>query len=867
MPAMTTSVNEAGVGFFRPCTEPRKREYRSRLTRKKITGVSMKITGFSMKVITAPRFVRLPSLVASAVFASLALGTGAAIAEESFQLEEVFVTARRVEESQQSVPVALTALSQNALDQQIVLDVRDLQTSMPGLLIATDSTGGQPTFAIRGAKKDFNSSTPVAVYIDDVPVWSSLSVANMVYDMQSITMLRGPQGTYFGANSTGGAVVFRPNKPTDTFEGYTMLGAGDYSRKEFQGMVNLPVNDMLQLRLAGDIVRRDGFVKNLTDSRELSDDEHESARLSVRLKLSDTLLNDTVVDYYHADDQPYQQWTQAYRPRFDFLTFLGFSVPVDWALAGVQPLPRFRAQTSDNPTWNKADNYGIANTTNWEVSPNWTLQNVIGYRKDSTDASQSQNDGRQFVTSDGRITYDNEQWTWEPSATVTWGDGRWTNKTGLFLLDTELRWGISYRVLGEPWDFTGQPEFVEPLVNDFMPLQANQIQFHERQSWAIYDQLSVALSDTLTFTAGVRYTKDDSKFQTTNRVSFATTEPDGLGPYGSRTYGPCDATSTGAYENFDAEACTGTRETDSDNLSFTLSIENQYADRKMIYASLRTGYLVGGFNNGVAAVAGQIFGPEEVIEFEGGLKADWDVAGRPLRTNVAVFFGTYEDQQRIFNGVDENGVTYQALQNAGSTQFYGADIDVIYAPSDYFELSLSYQRLIAEYTNYNATLSVPGITAALDREGEQLSQAPKDVFTASATLDWNIAPELGELSTTLSYFYRGDTFGADAPSVGGSCAGNTPETPVTRCTAPGTFIMDPAQDFTEFDVLQSFGIFNLTAQWNGIAGTKFDGQLWVKNLADEDYFTDVNNQYGLYGWASFILGDPRTYGLRLRYNF
>ena len=820
-----------------------------------------------MKVITAPRFVRRPSLVASAVFVNLALGTGAAIAAESFQLEEVLVTARRVEEGQQSVPVALTALSQKHLDQQIVLDLHDLQTSMPGLFVATNSTGGVPTLGIRAAKPDSNTSLAVTAYLDDVPVDSTWSVVNMVYDMQSITTLRGPQGTLFGANSTGGAVIFRPNKPTNTFEGYAQVGVGDYSRQEFQGMVNLPVNEMLQLRLAGDIVRRDGFVENLSDNREMDDDEHESARLSVRLKLSDTLLNDTVVDYYHVDGQPHQQWTKNYRPRFDYNTFLGFSVPADWALAGIQSPPRFKSQINpEDPTWNKVDNYGVANTTTWEATPNWTLKNVIAYRRDSTSASQSQNDALQFVTSDGVIAYDTDRWVWEPSATVTWGDGRWTNKTGLFFLDNERRQRISYRVLGMPYDFTNEADFVQPLVESFNPLQANIDADWGHESVAFYNQLSVALSDELTFTAGVRYTKDESKFKTHNLLAFPTTEPDGLGPYGSFTYGFCDG-SAAAYDNFDPVACTGTRETDSDFTSFSLSIENRFAERKMVYASLRTGYLVGGFNNQISVREGQVFGPEKVVSFEMGLKADWDAAGRPLRTNVAVFYGTYEDQQRVSNGVDARGVTFIAVQNASSSYFYGADIDVIYAPTDYFDLSLTYQHLIAEYNNYNASLSVPLITAAVDLEGEQLSQAPKHVFQAAATLELPLSPELGELSMTLSYFYRSDTFGADAPTIGGSCAGNTPETPVTICTAPGTFVPDSAQDFTAFDTLPSFGIFNLTAQWKGIAGTKFDADLWVKNLGDKEYLVDTNNQSLQFGWAAFLLGAPRTYGVRLRYTF
>ena len=287
-------------------------------------------------------------------------------AAPSDQLENIIVTARRVEESQQSVPVALTALSSKDLEQQVVLNVNDLQSSTPGLFVAPNSQGGAPTFAIRGAKADNGTSPTVAVYVDEVPVYSTLSVANMVYDMQSITTLKGPQGTLFGANSTGGAIVFRPNKPTETFEGYAQAGVGDYGRKEFQGMVNVPVNSVLQLRFAGEVVRRDGFITNLTpnvnsDSSKLENDRHESARASARLKFSDTLVNDTTIDFFHFNEQPKEAYNLAYRSTYPYPTFLGLTVPVSYAGNGINLLPFFTTQTSSDPTWNMARLFGVSN--------------------------------------------------------------------------------------------------------------------------------------------------------------------------------------------------------------------------------------------------------------------------------------------------------------------------------------------------------------------------------------------------------------------------------------------------------------------------------------------------------------------------
>jgi len=822
------------------------------------------------------------SLAVGAAFLTLTLGTGAAIAAgptdqttaaESGQIENIIITARRVEESQQSVPITVTALSAQDLEQGAVLSVQDLQSVTPGLFVGYSSTGGEPTFAIRGAKADSGTSPTVAVYLDDVPMKSTEAIANMVYDMQSITTLKGPQGTLFGANSTGGAIVFRPNKPTDTLEGYAQAGYGNYDRKEFQGMVNVPVNSVLQVRLAGEFVRQDkGFETNLTpapypDRDTINNDKHESARLSVRLKLSDTLLNDTVVDYYHVDDQPVIPWVGALRPAWNYATFLGITLPVNYAAAGVSVLPPFQTATSQDATSNIDRFYGVANTTSWDVNPNWTLKNVIGFRKDSVDSIVNQTGlGPGLSTSDGLAGYRNTQWTLEPSSTVTWDDGRWTNKTGIYLSHIESLQLLSYKVIGLAFDYSGQPAFVQPTVQSFYPLIANQLHDTVFKSEAVYDQLSVKLSKELTLTAGARYTWDQGTYAADERLVFPS-NPGGLAAgFLNPSAGPCAGSSAG-YENYNPATCTGHRSLDSSAPSFILSLEDQFAERRMVYASLSGGYIEGGFNGGVASKPAQVFGPEKVTEFEGGLKADWDAAGRPLRTNVAVFYGTYNGQQRLHNGIDASGVTYQAVQNAGSTLFYGTDIELNYAVTSYLDLAATYEHLIAYYTNFDSALSVPGITSAIDQTGQQEAQAPKDVVTASATLKWPLPREMGALSTTLSFFYRSQTFSKDSPTIGGQCAGNTPATPVTTCNAPGTFVPDPTQNFTAYDTMPAYGLYNLTTQWKGIAGTHLDAELWVKNLTNKLYFNYNNNQMLTYGYAAFYLGDPRTYGARLRYSF
>ena len=254
-------------------------------------------------------------VMCTAVHAALAgMGNVYAAAESnttasSSGMEEVIITARKTEESAQVVPVSVVALSSEGLTKAAVLSVQDLRSSVPGLYVASNSQGGAPTFSIRAAKEDNGTQKTVTAYIGDMPVATTYSIANMVYDMQSISVLKGPQGTLFGANSTGGAVIFRPNTPSNKFEGYADVGIGNYDRSTFQGMINIPVNDILQVRLAGEVVdQHKGFFKNRIASygnSEIANDKHESARLTVKLKPSSDWEHNLLLSCFNEDDQHY----------------------------------------------------------------------------------------------------------------------------------------------------------------------------------------------------------------------------------------------------------------------------------------------------------------------------------------------------------------------------------------------------------------------------------------------------------------------------------------------------------------------------------------------------------------------------------
>ena len=181
-------------------------------------------------------------------------------------LEEVVITAQKRAENLQDVPVSVTALSAGELQALKYRDSTEIAAQVPNLQASNPTGDGFPIFSLRGiSMSDFslNQSSPVASYVDEVYKGNPAIQGVQIYDLERIEVLRGPQGTLYGKNSTGGAINFITRKPDFERSGYITIGAGDYSRKETVGAVNLPVlDDTLAVRLAGTWTEADGWFDN-----------------------------------------------------------------------------------------------------------------------------------------------------------------------------------------------------------------------------------------------------------------------------------------------------------------------------------------------------------------------------------------------------------------------------------------------------------------------------------------------------------------------------------------------------------------------------------------------------------------------------
>src|ERR1700722_8940311 len=305
-------------------------------------------------------------------------------AANSGNLEEIVVTARRKEEKLQTVPVAVTAFTPAALAENHIESASDLQHFVPGLL-SSQETRDEQVFYLRGQGPNGGQggAPGVVTYFAEVPFYAS--GPGIYFDLDNLQVLRGPQGTLFGRNTTGGAVLFEPKRPTDKFEGYFQESLGDYNLHEEQGALNVPiVADKLLVRGAFDIDQRDGFPRDVTTGKDLDNRDYWSFRLGVTWRPTDNFENYLVYDslYSHTNGTGIELQAINPNPGTTFTEVFG-------PLAGPAALaeqaaigPRAVQTTPGVPGGlDKTYSFGITDIAKYDLSEDVTLKNIFGYRE------------------------------------------------------------------------------------------------------------------------------------------------------------------------------------------------------------------------------------------------------------------------------------------------------------------------------------------------------------------------------------------------------------------------------------------------------------------------------------------------------
>ncbi len=637
-------------------------------------------------------------------------------------LEEVMVTATRRAESIQEIPSAITSFDSHALSSMKMDDIGDITGRLPNLSsIQPYGEGGSPFFVLRGVTTtDFTltQSSPIALYVDDaVRALPTLEIGHM-YDIERIEVLRGPQGSLYGKNATGGAVNIITKKPDFEQEGYISLGYGNYDRKEAQLAFQTGIiDDVLAARIAVNYVEDDGLIENQLPG---GDNELGTDMLAGRLALlyapSDNF--EALLRIYSHDNktQPYSAFSEVTDPGLTGgLTRQGLG------------FHESSSQRQDS-FWNNT-NTGANLTLTWDLSDDYTLVSVTSYDKANLDYG-ADDDGLEYALDESNLYAKNIKQTVQELRLVSELDGplNWivgAQYTSDELDNSTIIWTLDDEALG----------FVDILSAAIGTPPTGGRGFHfgnfyhqERDSWAVYLKGDYELTQTITLRAGYRYSDDDVEVSNYDGYFGETTAE------GERVLSVPVFLDASQSENFT-------------NSSVELGLDWQASDTTLFYLSFSQGYRSGAIN-------GQAFGdaeaeitaadPEEVDSYEFGMKSEF--FENRLILNAALFHYDYENQQFV---IAEDGGFLFPLRNAPESTVNGFEMDLQYLATDDITLTAGLGLLDAEYEE----LEILGESA----KGNQLIGAPDT--TANIGIDWRLmSTGLGDLGLNVNAAYQSEVF-------------------------------------------------------------------------------------------------------------
>jgi iron complex outermembrane recepter protein len=816
-------------------------------------------------------------LAAFVVATGLSSGTtSTAVAQEQRRvlLDEVVVTAQRREERAQDVAISMTMFDQDQLANANMVNTADLAIHTPSMSLNQRFGPENASFAIRGFTKELRTTASVGVYFAEVVAPRGQNVQDSgdgagpgtMFDLQNIQVLKGPQGTLFGRNTTGGAVLITPHRPTDEFEGFVEVSYGNFRMRKQQAVVNIPLHDRVRLRLGIENMERDGHLNNYTrmGASKLGNANYTAGRLSLEVDFTDQLQNYTVINYGDSDTHGYAPSLFVCNTRDDpsenpilLLTQQACQDQLARERAAGNDGFYDIASTVPNPTV-QIEDLRIVNHLTWYLADNLTLKGILGYasltQENAMDVFGTQFTETQAALIDlpvpvpGGLADPNREFSAgvtqiNPNHPVTSQD-TWVAELQVqgFSFGDRLEWqaGVYYEnsrpdgssgnhspilincelATAEQRDLS-QVNCNDPLGGVLGGVLAHDIRT-EYKNQAVYGQASYDFLDRFKFTAGLRYTKDEAEARNNRTIQrFVFTQPQE----------PTVILSESAVKS---SAPTG-----------LLELQYRPLEDVMLYAKYVRGYRQGSVNP--AADAGVDSHDEETVDnYEIGAKTEfyWPVPGR---FNIALFYNDLTDMQLQTGYVSPTAGPTTAIFNAGKARIRGLEFDGFLRLFDRLTASFGFSYLDTELVEQDqegnqqrvedAGGPLAGFTfTPIAVEGDELPFAPEISYNVSLNYTLPLPPSIGMVSVGATYAHTGKqraTSSVDSP----------------------------------FSELPAFSILNLNAKWADIFGTPLDFSMFATNVLDEEYLLDLTGTFSALGFDSRMVGMPRMYGARLRYTF
>ncbi|WP_157216395.1 TonB-dependent receptor [Flavisphingomonas formosensis] len=620
---------------------------------------------------------------------------------------DIVVTAQRREQSLMKVPLAISAVTGQGLVNKGITNSAQLASAVPNLQVNSAYGSTQPNFSLRGISvaNEYNSNqaSPVGVYMDDVYLANRTAHGMGLFDLDRVEVLRGPQGTLFGRNTTGGAINFITRQPSlSGTNGYLQGGYGNFNSWTAQGAVETTmVDDQLGIRIAGNYEKGDGKFHNVyPGGRDPDSVDKLQGRVALRIRPGGGPL-DIRIKAYGGRDRGNQAAVFGLQPYREGLGFY---------------------QVNENRVGkSKTDAWGVSANIAYELSPSLKLTSITSYDGGKQNLQQAA-DGSPLDVLD--INWRSKYRQFSEEARLNYSGNGLSLVTGLF-------YGWDHTITDNLFNIGSA---LAPGVNGGFFQHYRQV----RKSYAAFAQGDYNLASKLVLTVGLRYTWDRSRYEDGYAYLFAGDVGGAQIPLATTV--PCDGVpGSCAYDPSARYAIRGRNNALTGRAALSYTFDNGM----LAYVSYNRGYRSGAFNGGgyTSSVGITYIKPEQVNAYEAGLKGRF--FDRRLSLSVAGFYYDYKNQQVQ----DTRAGPVSFLVNAPKSEVYGAEAEASFRVMPSLTLNGSFGYLHAQYK----TLTLQGT----DLSGNALPFAPR--WTAQAGFDWTVARVAdGDLSLapTLTYFSR-----------------------------------------------------------------------------------------------------------------
>ena len=657
-------------------------------------------------------------------------------------------------------------------------------------------------------------------YFAEAPVFAS--GPGLFFDLQNVQVLNGPQGTLFGQNTTGGAILFEPARPTNELGGYMMGTFGSYNRLDVEGVVNVPIiADKLLFRAGLQRQTREGFSHDVVSKRDYDNRDSTVYRASLIARPFSWLENYTVGSLYVSNEQgPAVVLLAANTSNPGLL--LGPAIQASLNARRALGLDA-RHVILDAQTRDRLRSSSINNRTTMNLAGNLKLTNILSYGRYQTDSARD-DDGTALPIQNSNGAY---------------APGTWNNDIVQFTEELRLtgNFGPLDVQAGGYYDRTspgGRMTYTQQLQT-FATTNQTDAQLRGK-SKAVFGQIGLDMGkiipvlDGLNLTAGYRYTWNE--FQVgidllvyPGVISFPPPSPKPGDlcqlPFGS-VYPNCHLSAAGK----------------TSGESFAFGADYKVTNKILVFANYKKGYKPGGINpiliglGGTVNSIGFLFKPETVKTTEVGIKTEWAAGGIRGHFNATGYINKYNDIQAnvpLLIGALTTGGT----GNAAKATIKGVELEGDIRFGRLFSINAGYAYTDAHYDRY-----VLPTTPVTDLTNLPFVYTPKSQFNVSANLTLPLPDSVGEIKLSGNYAWKGRTYVGDT---------------------------DPTQPFS---FINAYGLAGARIDWNNVMNNgHVDLAFFVTNLTDKTYRTNVIQQYNATGYSTAIFGEPRMYGMLLRARF